>query len=874
MIKQLSLSTLVLFTLIFSCTLNAYSQDSDFEKGQIIVQLKSGYQGIDFARKFESETTIAVKAVKTLSQTANIYELTFQNENTDLKAAISKAYGFSSVIHAQTNHFITSRETIPTDTLFAQQWFHKNTGQTGGASDADIDTPDAWDITTGGLTTHDDTIVVCIIEGSGVDISHVDLVDNIWKNHAEIPDDGLDNDNNGYVDDYFGWNVSTLDDGVGSGSHGTRVAGMVGAKGDNVTGVTGVNWDVKMMIVKGQVASNESSVIAAYDYPLTMRKKYNESFGQEGAFVVVTNASWGIDNGDPANAPIWCAMYDTLGAYGILNVAATTNNNMNIDINGDLPTACPSEYLIGVTMTNSQDIRAGSGYGPTHVDLAAPGSSVHLPIPGGFYTTTSGTSFASPCVAGAIALAYSAPCTEFISYAKHDPAAAALQMKDYILNGVDVISVLDGEVGTSGRLNVKNTIDDMITNCNVSACASPYNVHIENLIDTAGTLYWAGFSTDYLVYIKEGNSPWLEIPLSNQDSLHFDTLVACTNYSVQIKGICGTDTSDFSFLVDFKTDGCCDNPYLNMTYNAIDTIQIAWADVLYGTEYDIRYRKEGDLAWIATYTDTISPIYFTGLDTCTNYEFQIKTLCTDSTQGFSNSTIYSTKGCGACYEEDYCVVTGGNTNSEWIEKVVINGYTSQTGSNNGWYQSEEILVGFIPGQTYQAVIEPGYSNFEFTERISLWIDLDHNGVFDASDKLIDDVSTNSQVEEYITIPLSSTLGVTKMRIGMSALSNPPTCPTSSFFGEYEDYCIYIGSDASIENNTIDISIYPNPTSTQFTIQSNYNINKISAISLDGKIAYQIDPTQSIVDVSEWKAGIYILSFETDLGIVHHKMIVQ
>jgi len=292
-------------------------------------------------------------------------------------------------------------------------------------------------------------------------------------------------------------------------------------------------------------------------------------------------------------------------------------------------------------------------------------------------------------------------------------------MKNYMLKGEIVIFVLIEEVGTSGRLNVKIAIDSLISNCNSSSCDSPYSLHAENLSDTATTLYWSGFSTDYLVYIQEGSSSWVEIPISNLDSLHFDTLIPCTNYSIQVKGICGLDTSDFSFPLYFKTDGCCDNPNLVLNYNSIDTIQISWADVLYGTEYDIRYRKEGDLTWIATYTDTISPIYFTGLDTCTNYEFQIKTLCTDSTQGFSNSYLFSTKGCGACYEEDYCAVSGANANSEWIDKVVMNGYTSQTGSNNGWYQSENILVGFIPGQTYQAVVEPGYSNFEFTERISL-----------------------------------------------------------------------------------------------------------------------------------------------------------
>src|SRR5690606_33800540 len=114
----------------------------------------------------------------------------FQDIDQNLNKAIERLYNFDEVTNVQKNHLITIRETIPNDTLISDQWFHKNTGQTGGTIDADIDTPDAWDITTGGVTTHNDIIVVCIIEGGGVDIDHADLVDNIWHNYAEIPDNG------------------------------------------------------------------------------------------------------------------------------------------------------------------------------------------------------------------------------------------------------------------------------------------------------------------------------------------------------------------------------------------------------------------------------------------------------------------------------------------------------------------------------------------------------------------------------------------------------------------------------------------------------------------------------------------------------------
>ena len=863
-----------LFFILIFIGIGSYAQEASFEPGELLVQFHNGSNQNEFLRNFETETEILVKEFKCLSEIANIYLIKFRNSNENLDQAKRLIYTYKEVNLVQKNHHITVRETIPTDTLFANQWFHKNTGQTGGTTDADIDTPDAWDITSGGVTTHDDTIVVCIIEGSGVDINHVDLVDNIWHNYGEIPNNGIDDDNNGYIDDFDGWNVQTLDDAVGSGSHGTRVAGMIGATGNNVTGISGVNWDVKMMIIKGQQASNEATVIAAYNYPLVMRKLYNDSYGQQGAFVVATNASWGIDNGDPADAPLWCAMYDTLGMYGILNVAATTNSNSNIDAVGDLPTTCPSDYLISVTMTDDDDLRANSGYGPIHVDLGAPGSGVLLTNTTLPYSSTNGTSFASPCVAGSVALAYSSPCPDFINFVKYDPAAGALQMKNYIFSSVDIIPNLTGEVATNGRLNIKNAIDSILANCNISACNSPYSVHDALITDTTATLQWGGFSTDYLFYIQEGSGPEVEIPLTNQDTIFIDTLIPCTQYTVRVRGVCGSDTSDYSYPFNFTTDGCCKNPPLGLVDAGQDSIVIEWNPVLYASSYDIRYRKQGDITWIATLVDTISPLNLTGLDTCTNYEVQIKTTCTDSTQGYSSSYVFSTLGCGSCYESVYCDVVGANDNLEWIDSIVINWAMSVTGPNNGWYQSTAVLTSFEPGSTYPVVLAPGYSGATFTERFSIWIDLDQNGVFDFTDKLLSNVSTTSVINDNITIPSSAFYGITKMRIGMNGVSNPEECPNGSFFGEYEDYCVYIGEDANVDELENEFAIYPNPTNGMLNISSSLNIIQAVIYSYDGKLVYSESGILNQIDVSTLSPGMYVLQLQTDQGAETLKFIKQ
>ena len=126
----------------------------------------------------------------------------------------------------------------------------------------------AWDITTGGVTAQGDTIVVALVD-NGYDTDHEDLVQNIYINHLEIDNDGIDNDLNGYIDDRRGYNVSTQDDAHQQLTHGTSVAAIVGAKGNNGVGVSGVNWNVKLMLVSG--ADFESDVIEAYQYILDMR---------------------------------------------------------------------------------------------------------------------------------------------------------------------------------------------------------------------------------------------------------------------------------------------------------------------------------------------------------------------------------------------------------------------------------------------------------------------------------------------------------------------------------------------------------------------------------------------------------------------------
>ena len=362
----------------------------------------------------------------------------------------------AAVEAAQFNHTVKERIT-PNDTQYSQQWHHVD------PQDNDIDTDLAWNTTTGGVTALGDTIVVCVVEG--FDRTHSDLIANAWVNRAEIDGNSIDDDANGYVDDVFGWNPAAGNDNtLFSGSHGTSCAGMVGAKGNNANGVVGANWNVKLMPVRYS-SLTEANVIASYTYPLVQRQRWNQTNGAQGAFVVATSSSWGIDNANPANYPLWCGFYDTMGQAGILNCGATANNNVNVDVVGDMPTACSSPYMISVTATDANDQRTFSGYGLTTIDVGAPGASVRTTTTGNSYTTTSGTSFATPLTAGVLALMYSAPCSGIAQLARTDPQGAADAMRTALFAGVEQVGNLPGQTVTGGRINANNSVQYVVNNC-------------------------------------------------------------------------------------------------------------------------------------------------------------------------------------------------------------------------------------------------------------------------------------------------------------------------------------------------------------------------------------------------------------------------
>lgn len=822
----------------------AQSPAPEYVPGELLFQARPGYPvqrlATDLNRQFPG---LQAKLVREVSAPTQVWLLRF-NPQADHRAVLSAANAHSSVTVAQHNHVIQLRATTPNDPGFGQQWQYINTGAGGGVADADIDAEEAWDFTTGGLTPLGDTIVACIVD-DGLDNNHTDFGSNRWRNYQEIPGNNLDDDGNGYVDDFNGWNAYNNTGNITGGGHGTPVTGIIGAKGNNGVGVTGVNWNVKLMIVQG--GGNEAEAIAAYSYPLAMRKLYNQTAGAKGAFVVVTNSSWGTDFGQPSQAPLWCAMYDSLGKYGVLSCGATANLNLDIDVQGDLPTACPSDYLISVTNLNRSDIKVTqAGFGTTTIDLGAHGQDTWTVAAGGGYGGFGGTSGATPHVAGAVALLYAAQCTNMGALARSHPDSAARLIKQFILDGTDPNTSLQGITVTGGRLNLHKAILELLSwNCSVSGCYQAFSLRADAVTDTSATLAWNALSSadSFRVQLRrQGATAWTSITVPGF-SHGYDTLQACTAYEYRIASLCDTFPPTFTPITVFQTDGCCEAP----ADFQLDTVtpgsaSLSFGAVLAANSYTLRFRRVGTATW-TTLAGLTGPVAnLTGLDSCAQYEYQVQTLCDTGSTAFSPSENFSTTGCEGC-DQPYCTTMGNSSADEWIASVVFAGIQNTTGDNSGYGDFTGTLVGQVQtGGSYPVQLTPGYSLFPYDEYFTLYIDYNQDGDFnDGGEEAFDPgTAAASSVSGTVAIPVGASLGICRMRVVMQYQSQAPGCGPAFDYGEVEDYCLEItqGTTGTAPAPFAGLQVYPNPFSQTLNVAFEAvgtEAATLHLIGLDGRV---------------------------------------
>jgi len=438
---------ILIYLLAFTININAQAI-----KNSYIIDLKKDATE-NFMMSQRLFITSQITKTKVLSSTLDIVQVTLKEEaDKNFENWLDRNPNVDSWGY---NHYVQKRLT-PNDEYFDMQWGLQLIGA-----------EDAWEVTTGGFDIEGNEIVVVVMDDSYY-LEHEELEGVIFLNEDEIPDDGMDNDKNGYIDDYQGWNTTDSNDNHPlTDNHGTAVAGIIGAKTDNEIGIAGVNWDVKILPISG--IGTQAEVIAGYQYAINMRKRYNDSDGEEGAYIVATNYSAGINNafGTDPQFKMWCDMYDAMGDVGILSCGATANVNIDVDAEGDMPTTCPSEFLISVTNIDKDDTKVSiAGFGLENIDLGAPGrGTLALDINNGYDQAFGGTSAATPHVTGAIALLYSVKCSAVAELAKQSPRQAAEVIRDAIYAGVSENSTLEGITSTGGRLDLYGAIEALQQTC-------------------------------------------------------------------------------------------------------------------------------------------------------------------------------------------------------------------------------------------------------------------------------------------------------------------------------------------------------------------------------------------------------------------------
>lgn len=321
---------------------------------------------------------------------------------------------------AEPNYLVERDEIVPDDPQFDKQWALRNTGQNGGQVTADLGAAQAWETTTGSPST-----LIAVID-SGIDFTHPDLHNNQWTNLSEQAN-GIDDDHNGLVDDLHGWDwVAASNQITDEQGHGTLMAGLIAAEGNNATGTTGVMWRAGLMslrVLDRNGTGDVAKAVEAIDYAV-----------DKGATII--NCSWGTDE----ESLILKDAIQRAAVREVLVVCSAGNGARDIDGIPYYPASFDLPNLIAVAATDNFDqIISSSNLGAAHVAIAAPGAGLLTTQMGGGYGLTTGTSGAAALVSGVAGLVKTAR-----------PMLSAANTRAAIINGSRLVADLAGKVSSSG----------------------------------------------------------------------------------------------------------------------------------------------------------------------------------------------------------------------------------------------------------------------------------------------------------------------------------------------------------------------------------------------------------------------------------------
>jgi subtilisin family serine protease len=444
---------LALVSLILVPRKTVYSQAREvtrrgYVEGELIVKFKENAGPISNDQTPEQILNVRGARIETLSRkTHGSISRISLDQNTSVEEAVAQAKADPRVEYAEPNYLLYATDTTPNDTYFTRLWGMSNSACAACdvASRPDVGATRAWDITTGA-----DDLVVGVID-TGIDLSHPDLAPNAWVNPREIAGNNVDDDGDGYIDDVNGWNFFNDSKEVykdrSEDLHGTHVAGTIGAAGNNAMGVAGVAWHVKLMSLKflgGKDGEGSTgNAIKAINYAIDQK--------QRGVNIRVLNASWG---GGGESLSLRAAIV-AAGEAGIVFVCAAGNDGEDGDGNAHFPSGYARDLssCISVAAIDSSDNLASfSNYGHNTVSVGAPGYQIFSTVPGGSYGTLSGTSMASPHVAGVAALLLS-----------KEPSLTPGEVKQRIIATAEPVPALVSKAVSSGRVNAFDALTSRIT---------------------------------------------------------------------------------------------------------------------------------------------------------------------------------------------------------------------------------------------------------------------------------------------------------------------------------------------------------------------------------------------------------------------------